>query len=60
MLRIQFDGLTIELGRDRSAPVTNLLHAAIPYLFNLLRNHGISLESFMDDPPPSAREPGPN
>lgn len=59
MLRIQFEGLTIELGRDRSAQPTAIFAAAMPYLMSWLHRRG--LDAFFrvddDDKPPPAVDP---
>jgi hypothetical protein len=41
MLRIQFDGFTIEIGRDRSASPTAFLLSALPVLFGAMRANGL-------------------
>lgn len=56
MLRIQFDGLTIELGRDRSAQPTAIFAAALPYVMDWLQRRGIA-KFFSDDDKPRAAEP---
>lgn len=40
MLRIQFDGFTIEIGRDRSASSLAFMQA-LPYLVQLMRSKGL-------------------
>lgn len=58
MIRIQFDGFTIEIGRDRSAPVTSILHAAMPWLFELLQRNGVEVDGFgRRSPAPPPDEP---
>lgn len=60
MLRIQFDGFTIEIGRDRSASPTAFLLSALPVLFGAMRANGFgAVADFFSgvvdrtDPPPN-------
>lgn len=57
MLRIQFDGLTIELGRDRSAAPTAMFAAAMPYVMDWLHRRGFAKFFSDDDDKPRAADP---
>lgn len=57
MLRIQFDGLTIELGRDLSAQPTAIFAAALPYVMDWLNRKGFSRFFSDDEPPPRSADP---
>ena len=57
MLRIQFDGLTLELGRDRSREPTALISAAMPWVMDWLTRRGF-MQFFRDEPPPPPADAG--
>lgn len=51
MLRIQFDGLVIELGRDRSSDSLGVLASAMPLVLSWLQARGFASWS-----PPAPKE----
>lgn len=57
MLRIQFDGLVIELGRDREGSATSYVAAALPMVLSWLASKGFAPFGREPPPPPERQEP---